>query len=59
MEYFVPIRQISEAKTIPITIVSEERGQHTSAELLRLWGADICRLEYLIHLVDTGRIKSD
>lgn len=29
------------------------------ADLRVFWGPDICRLEYLIHLVDTGRIKDE
>jgi len=27
------------------------------ADLKVFWGPEICRLEYLLHLVDTGRIK--
>jgi hypothetical protein len=29
------------------------------ADLKIFWGPDICRLDYLIHLVDTGRIKEE
>jgi hypothetical protein len=28
-------------------------------DLRVFWGPEICRLEYLIHLLDTGRIKDD
>jgi hypothetical protein len=29
------------------------------ADMRVFWGPDICRLEYLLHLVDTGRIKDE
>lgn len=29
------------------------------ADLKLFWGAEICRLEYLVHLLDTGRIKDE
>lgn len=29
------------------------------ADLKIFWGPDMCRLEYLMHLVDTGRIKDE
>lgn len=29
------------------------------SDLRVFWGPEICRLEYLVHLVDTGRIKDD
>ena len=29
------------------------------ADLKVFWGPEICRLEYLIHLLDTGRIKAE
>lgn len=29
------------------------------ADLKVFWGPDICRLEYLMHLLDTGRIKDE
>ena len=29
------------------------------AELKIFWGPEICRLEYLVHLLETGRVKHD
>src|SRR5579864_6398750 len=29
------------------------------ADLKVFWGPEICRLEYLVHLLDTGRIKDE
>ena len=29
------------------------------ADLRVFWGPEICRLEYLIHLLETGRIKDE
>jgi isochorismate hydrolase len=29
------------------------------ADLKIFWGPEICRLEYLVHLLDTGRVKDE
>ena len=29
------------------------------ADIKIFWGPEICRLEYLLHLLDTGRVKDD
>lgn len=29
------------------------------ADLKIFWGPDMCRLEYLVHLLETGRIKDE
>lgn len=29
------------------------------SDLRIFWGPEICRLEYLLHLLDTGRVKDD
>jgi hypothetical protein len=34
-------------------------GGETMADLKVFWGPEICRLEYLVHLVETGRIKDE
>ena len=41
--------------TFPGTVVPDDR--EGMADLKVFWGPEICRLEYLLHLVDTGRIK--
>ncbi|HEX6509137.1 MAG TPA: hypothetical protein VF221_16030 [Chloroflexota bacterium] len=34
-------------------------GREEMADLKIFWGPEICRLEYLVHLLDTGRIKDE
>ena len=34
-------------------------GTDYMADLKVFWGPEICRLEYLVHLLDTGRIKDE
>jgi hypothetical protein len=41
------------------TTVQEPPDRHALADIRVFWGPDICRLEYLLHLVDTGRIKGE
>lgn len=34
--------------------------EHTEmADLRVFWGPEICRLEYLVHLLETGRVKDE
>jgi len=41
-------------------VVVEERVRvDYMADLKVFWGPEICRLEYLVHLLDTGRIKDE
>jgi hypothetical protein len=37
----------------------DARPQEAMADLKIFWGPEICRLEYLLHLLDTGRVKDD
>lgn len=58
MEHSITVRQTSGYQSIPVMALP--RGEPAQLTLLRLsWGTDICRIEYLIHLVDTGRIRQD
>jgi len=41
----------------PLRVTLEDPRQESLQDLRVFWGPDICRLEYLIHLVETGRIK--
>jgi hypothetical protein len=55
--YYLPLD--SQANSEPI-----EPDQQTSAggemsDLKIFWGPEICRLEYLLHLLDTGRIVDE
>jgi hypothetical protein len=37
-----------------------ERGAgRDMADLRIFWGPEICRLEYLLHLLETGRVKDE
>lgn len=36
---------------------TEEKA--TMADLRVFWGPEICRIEYLVHLLDTGRVKDE
>lgn len=45
---------------IVLDVVVEARvGTDYMADLKVFWGPEICRLEYLVHLLDTGRIKDE
>lgn len=35
------------------------RAEEQLADLRVFWGPEICRLEYLVHLLETGRIKDE
>jgi hypothetical protein len=40
--------------------VSHDSGERAPLNDLKIfWGPEICRLEYLVHLLDTGRIKDE
>jgi hypothetical protein len=37
----------------------ERASEGDMADLRIFWGPEICRLEYLIHLLETGRVKDE
>jgi hypothetical protein len=37
----------------------ESLAVSSMADLKIFWGPEICRIEYLIHLLETGRVKDD
>ena len=37
-------------------VIAPNAGQGEMSDLKIFWGPEICRLEYLLHLMDTGRI---
>jgi hypothetical protein len=45
-----PLRQPTEV---------EGRPQQNLGDLKVFWGPEACRLEYLVHLIRTGRIKDE
>lgn len=36
-----------------------KRTPQCLGDLRIFWGPEVCRLEYLVHLLDTGRIKEE
>jgi hypothetical protein len=38
---------------------ADAHPQGAMNDLRIFWGPEICRLEYLLHLLDTGRVKDD
>lgn len=57
MAYYLP----SSSSPYPETRVFDVMGSREPAlaDLKVFWGPDICRLEYLVHLLNTGRIKDE
>lgn len=41
------------------SVGADSRPLPELADLSVFWGPEICRLQYLIHLLDTGRIKDE
>jgi hypothetical protein len=39
--------------------LKEAPSPEAMADLRVFWGPEICRLHYLVHLLDTGRIKDE
>jgi hypothetical protein len=61
MAYYLPSSaddQDDGADCVPRT-ESESSSREHMADLKVFWGPEICRLEYLMHLVETGRIKGE
>jgi hypothetical protein len=57
-DYFPPSGQPQMQLVARTQPAGENPGQQL-ADLKIFWGPEICRLEYLVHLLDTGRIKDD
>jgi hypothetical protein len=47
-----------EGQSVPRGI-AELPGEREMADLRIFWGPEICRLEYLLHLLETGRVKGE
>lgn len=58
MTYFLPSEGTldRERPDSPVTPGSQPAEM---ADIKIFWGPEICRLEYLLHLLDTGRVKDD
>lgn len=58
MPYYLP--SDSQTNTDPAGNPLESRSRDGDMSDLKVfWGPEICRLEYLIHLMDTGRIVDE
>lgn len=49
----------SHTSSDPDNAAREREEGSDLADLRVFWGAEICRLEYLMHLLDTGRVKDE
>lgn len=60
MTYYLPSGN-SETRTEETASASRDTvpARHDIADLKIFWGPEICRLEYLVHLLDTGRVKDE
>jgi hypothetical protein len=59
MPYFLPSSRETGETEPGINATSATGGGEDMADLKIFWGPEICRLEYLLHLLDTGRIKDE
>lgn len=58
MTHLLPSPAPGEGQSIQQALA--ERGQSRDMADLRIfWGPEICRLEYLLHLLETGRVKPE
>lgn len=59
MAQYLPPGPSRDSDVTPEQGVDVPSGGETMADLKVFWGPEICRLEYLVHLVETGRIKDE
>ncbi|HZU14929.1 MAG TPA: hypothetical protein VFB58_18995 [Chloroflexota bacterium] len=56
MAYYLPQPESDESTPAPAAVYETPEDL---ADLRIIWGPDACRLGYLIHLLDTGRIVDE
>ena len=54
-----PVPPINAAKSLTPDRSEDPVNTAQMADLKIFWGPEICRIEYLMHLLDTGRIKGE
>lgn len=59
MTYYLPSNSTMDDETGPAVLGATLMPPTDMADLKIFWGPEICRLEYLLHLIDTGRVKDD
>lgn len=55
----LPLDRKSQMQLVAPKREVSENSSEQLADLKIFWGPEICRLEYLVHLLDTGRIKDE
>lgn len=59
MTYFLPAGSHTDGDAECAVPAPEAGAPADVADLKIFWGPEICRLEYLIHLLETGRVKDE
>ncbi|GAC1443048.1 MAG: hypothetical protein NVSMB52_00920 [Chloroflexota bacterium] len=59
MAYYLPPGNKTDSDSASNFELPSKPAREEIADLKIFWGPEICRLEYLVHLVDTGRVKDD
>ena len=59
MPHYLPSSSETDNDRPPVGLPVAAAGSECMADLKIFWGPEICRLEYLVHLLDTGRIKDE
>jgi hypothetical protein len=59
MAYYLPASSAMDMDESADLGIRDGPHHERMADLKVFWGPDICRLEYLVHLLDTGRIQDE
>ena len=59
MAYYLPSGGTVDGNPSGEILASQSSDREIMGDLKVFWGPEICRLEYLVHLLDTGRIKDE
>lgn len=59
MAKYLPPSGQPQMQLVARTQLAQLNPSEQLADLKIFWGPEICRLEYLVHLLDTGRIKDE
>jgi hypothetical protein len=59
MPHYLPSGSEADSNLLNAVAACPSEPVDALADLKLFWGAEICRLEYLVHLLDTGRIKDE
>jgi hypothetical protein len=58
MAYYLPSSPDPDGDPPPAQVSADSQASDIS-DLKIFWGPEICRLEYLVHLMETGRIVDE